>query len=673
MEYSLDDIKLAMSNAASAGDSAAVKKLEAYYKEVESASKDRSIEDIDAALAEADKANDFAAVSQLKDYRREVASKLAAAEPGTDTALRMGINAVSSLPEAFVDLPVAAANWMFDKTPPIELPVAALKKKVFNAVGVSPYSSGVVEDVAQFGIDALSGAMGAKALSKIPGAIGKAANWLSQTPFLQMTGGFGAGVGKEIASASGAPEWTGTLAGGFAAPAAVKSIGGVGKIAANAAKSITPSGRDDVAARIFYKSLINPANAEQRLEDFAKNAINGGAFFPGSIPITAEIASDPGLSSMIAGFRGNPNAIRMGYDQINNLRISESDAAIANALNNANRRTNIKAIDVLDRLDEITKQAKENFVAGKDLYSTPVDTSPVLKEIERLKNRYKNQGGIEAFLNDTEKTVRESTNFQHLWNARINVDDAVYGAVHNRESPLRAEAKHSYDVVGKEVRTAINNSLKKSLPDFEKYLRQSSFALNRGDAYRTGRALQDKLSSTGYHAAEGVGEATGAPVISASKAQNVAKTLTDLAGNDSRVAEKLTPWQRGALDKSLREIDRRSNLNLGRQQGSPTADVLSKGSLLGRDIVSGILGDTGSYKGLLRYGMEFLPDMANTNLLRIPEQDILRRIAEGYTDPSIGLKMIQRGKTLQRGPMDFSGATKDIAKTGLLSIIRGGN
>lgn len=602
-----------------------------------------------------------------------------------DAAIRMPVNAIASLPELAIDMPLKAGHWFgnkinkkFNRPQDDSLntrPVAAAKDAFLKQIGVNPKSSGALENIIQSGINAFTGAGEAKLL-------GKSAEWLAKNPGLQTIGAVGGSFSNEAAKSMDAPEPMqigAGLLGGLAAPMAVSAGRGIINGGDNIGKALlSDDGKSDIASRIFYKQLADPDKVIARLEEF-KNAgigpykpgFGSGSIIKNSSPITPEIASDVGLSTLQQGFRGNKLAKDLSLDQINNARIAESDKAITDLLNAVNRRTGGEGEDILNKLDQVNSTAYSKFNSGKDLQSVPVDVGPVNAQIDLLSQRYAGKPDIERFLQQTKDNIGTDPNFQKLWNARQTVDEQVYGAKNRRDNPLAPALIQNYDSTGKAIRTTMNDSLKQADPEFEDFLRRSAFANKMSDAIRTGRALQDKMTNSGFHAAEGLDE-VGAARIGANKVATNAKKLTDLAGNDTAIAEKLTPRQNKAFDDVLREINRRDALNLGANKGSPTGDILSRGGLLTDDLISSIVGDQVDSQGLLRHGLEAISKPLNgLGLLNIPERDILKKIGAAYIEPETALTMAKRGRDIQRGPLDLSKAAQKNLRAGLLGILQG--
>lgn len=615
-----------------------------------------------------------------------------------DAAVRMPVNALAALPEAVIDFPLTAGHWLGNQvnqrvlgrpadTEAATRPVAASKDAFLRSIGVNPKSTGALENMAQAGINALTGAGEANLLNKAAGAItprfGDVAGVFAKNPALQTTGALGGTFAGEVAKSEDLPEWAqiaATVGGGVAAPTIASAAGGIGKGFGNAARTVlTDGGKDGIAARLFYKGLADPDKVVRRLEAFQAAQGTGpwrpgygpGSILPGSTPITPEIASDVGLSAMQQAFRGNRLAQNLSLDQLKDARIAESDRAITDALNKANRRTGAGGEDALEKLNRIGSTSFNKFTTGKDLESVPVDVSGIHDEIDRLIRHYTGKPEIVQFLQGTKANIGDDPSFQHLWNARQTIDELIYGAKNKRDTPLASTLIKNYDSAGKSLRTSINDALKGADPEFSDFLRRSSYASKMSDAIKTGRELQDRMSLTGFHAAEGLDE-VGATKIGAGKAAVNARKLTDLAGNDSAIAEKMTQRQRDTFDNVFREINRRDALNLGTGSGSHTADIINRGGLLTDDIINSVLGNNPAGGSWLHHGAEaLLSPVHRLHITDGTEREILKRLGRAYTDPAFALEMAKKGATLQRGLMDLPGAASKSARSGLLGVLEG--
>lgn len=636
---------------------------------------------------------------QANDYEPQKQSWFAN-HPSLEQGVRSTTNMLSSVPEMLVDLPYQAMAWGDNKvrnafgmspyTGPTT-PVADAKRKWLESVGVNPNPANKAEEILQTGLNSAMGAgsaartAGSKLLDAVDPYTGanvssigsKAVDLFKSKPIAQAGGAITGAAAGEYARESGLPEWAQIAAnvGGNVAGSGMTGMAeGIGSGIGAAGKAmLSDAEKQAIAARAFYRQASNPDLVIDRLSNPALNR----EILPGSKPITAEIAQDPGLSSLNKAFGGNEIATSMGLDQINANRYADIANAANNALDVANRRNVLKGgQDVLNYLDSIKSKAYSKFADGKDLFNTPVDVAPVYDEIQNLKQQYAGRSSVEKFLTKTEKNLMPDGNdyqpFNRVWNARQDIDEKIYGV--KSDYTKAPSIKQTYDSAGKNIRSTINDELRNVDPEFDPFLRRYANASRYSDAIRTGRQLQNKLDLTQVGGASNATDLTGVNRMSAAKSKQIQDQLTDLAGNDTALASMLTPRQLRTFQNVNDEVKRSLGLELPRTGDSITANILTRGGLLSNDIIDDIIGaQQGSTPGLLRDLGQGISQFGNKIGITQPfERDVMSHVGKAAIDPNYALDLMQIGRNTARGPLNLKRNALDLSKAGLISALYNG-
>lgn len=266
-------------------------------------------------------------------------------------------------------------------------------------------------------------------------------------------------------------------------------------------------------------------------------------------------------------------------------------------------------------------------------------------------------------------------NFQRLWNARQELDNAIYGSWKDSDAATKKELAR----VGEELRGYMNQLLVEADPDFEPFLRRYSFAARMEDQLRLGRELTGKLQNASRNMPVD-DEMLGDRRLSAAKSENLHNKLyTEAQGELSHTGQKLSARQLKAIELANLEKQRGEWLNSGGSKvGSPTAPYFAEGKLLADDIVGGILGDklgpaVSGGKGGVFGGAWPRSVLGNTvgrlgdYAVRNEEQGIMRLLGRAYADPEFGLELLRLGKENVRPSVTLRGIRNDIGRTGGLA------
>lgn len=608
-------------------------------------------------------------------------------EDYTDMAVRMAARGITGLGELAIDMPLSAGQWVGNKIndaigqPHANFnthPVRSMTDAGLNAVGVNPQSSGAVENIAQAGISALTGAGEAKILGDAV---------MSAMPIRQTVGALTGSATNEAMKEADAPEWAQMIApvlAGMAGSNIAGAVGGIGKGVADAGKlAFSEEARREAAARAFYRQTTNPDLAIERL----KNPALRQQFVPNSSPITAEVAQDAGLAMLNKSVSGNPFAISQGVDQIGNQRISDLSHAVDSYLNRVNR-VRESGDDALTVLDKLKADKLSPFLASNDIRSIPVDGSGVIPTLEEQFANFSGNAKVEKFVEKTTKNLYpnakiervngelkileagDNPSFNQAWNARKGIDDLLYDKkIKFNSSP---EIRNAANVAGGAIRASINDALKQAVPDFEDVLGTLAKANKMQTALETGRGLQDKLKNSAITSVQNANDLTGVNKISAFQAMKIGKDLTNSRGQPSDLARNLTKSQREAFANVAQEMERSKALeSLGSAVGSPTASYIGRNGLLKNDILDSILGaQTGEKAGLLRMaGQSLGTPIEKMGLLNPLEESVMREIGKGMINPDHALGLLELGKLKQRGALDITGGLKNSSKAGLTGLL----
>lgn len=588
---------------------------------------------------------------------------------------RMSSNALSALPEFLIDLPLQSVGKMgnainratgYPANLPEPTPFKWAKEKYLQQFGVNPDPGSTTERIAQAGLNAATSA-GMAGASHLPSI-------LASLPSRQVAGAMSGVAAQEAAKESGAGETAQMIAnigGGFLGSNAMGMVEGAGKGIGNAGKVLlTEDGKDLVAARALYRQTTNPDLTIAALE----NPRLRQQYIKGSVPITAEIAQDPGISMLGKSFASNPVAIAEGLDQLHNQRLGDI-ANLTNDLLDKVNRVKPGGEDFLNKIGRIKKASVDKFEEGKDLSGTPVDVSGINRSIANQLDNFQGNSAIEAYLakvgaNITPNDPSAGANFRRVWNARKALDEDLYQTTSDPKA--HATLKDSMDVAAGNIRPSFNEALIQADPAFEDFLRRYAFASDLGTKIKTGRNIADKIKTSATTARSNAEDATGSRGVSAFQATKIGDMLTDVAGNPSELAGRLTKRQLAAFENIAKEQERAKALtSLGSSVGSPTASYIGRGGLLYQDVLDGIIGQQGgSGSSVPRMLLEGIgKGVGKTGLLDPMEAEVMRRIGAGAIDPDIALAMLKRGRDNALGPMNLGKSAYENSRVGLVQSL----
>lgn len=587
---------------------------------------------------------------------------------------RLATNAVAALPEFLIDTPLWATGRLgnsingllgYPQNLPEPTPVKDAKNKYLSMFGVNPNASGAAEKVAQAGINALTSA-GLSSGTALPSI-------LSSVPSRQVAGAVAGQSAAETAKAAGAGETAQALAnvaGGVLGTNVAGIVEGGAKGIGNAGKVLlTDDGKDLVASRALYRQTTNPDLTIDALE----NPNLRIEYLKGSKPITAEIAQDPGISMLGKSLGNNQVAVSLGLDQIHNQRLGDIASIASRQMDKANR-VNQSGEDILNKLRRIKQLSVQKFEDGKDLSGTPVDTSNINRVIANQMDNFQGNTSVENYLNkignSTSPDPSSLSNFRRVWNNRKAIDEELYNTT--SDPKVHAGVKDSMTVAAGNIRQPFNAALVDAYPDFQDFLRRYAFASDYENKLKTGRNIADKIKTSATTARQNANDVTGDRGISQFQATKIGDMLTDIAGNDSELAKRLTDRQLRLFKNIANEQERAKALtSLGASVGSPTASYIGRGGLLGNDIIDGIIGQQqGQKSGLVRMiGHGLGNAIGKTGLFDPAEEEIMRRVGAGMIDPDIALAMLKRGKENVKGPLDFGKTIKNNSEAGLIQSL----
>ena len=638
-----------------------------------------TLAEIETALHNADAAGDTEAATHLARVYRQMSAtpasdgKYQSHSPEFQQSARMTANAAAALPELLIDMPLSALKWGANKVNSLLgkpenstdiAPVKHSKDKFLEMIDVNPKSANKVEDIVQAALSAGTSAGTASAL-------GKLGQHLSQLPGAQIAGAVGGTLGGQIADESGLGSTghiIGSILGGVGGSGVAGMVGGALSGTNNLRKTLlTEEGQKAIAGRALYRQTTNPDQSIARLQrpELRKSNV------PGSVPITAEVANDAGLAMAAKGLGAHPLAIGEGMDQINQSRLGDIAHSVRDYLNKANRIGEPGSEDIMNKLDRIKSASYDKFATGKDLPAIPVNGQSVIDEIDKQLVKFKGNRAVTNFLTDAKSSAIDeggtATTFSQMWNARKGRDTELYKTTAKplSDSTVKGELK----IAGTAVRNAMNTALKDVDPEFADYLRRFSHAEQYKHSIGLGRQLAEKLQSGQITAARNAEDVTGANAISGFQAGKIGNALTDLAGNESGVAQKLTARQEKTFNDIALEMKRAGGLELGKQSGSGTSQNISRGNLIMNDILDGIAGQTNS-PGNTRMLFQGLGKTVEKFGLTAPlESKILRMMGEGLIDPDKGLSLLEIGKRSVRGPMNIKQNVVNLTRAGTLGAL----
>lgn len=255
--------------------------------------------------------------------------------------------------------PVMGSEWIMNRMEDVGIPA-----RTEAATGTGRVLSRIAEELGAAGTGGIAGATGRL------GAIGRA---MSEAPVTQMAAsgaaGLGAGLANEVAPGSQLAELAGALAGGLPVAAAGSVLNRVGaqarQFGQRAIDLFGPEGRQRLADTAVQRQMTNPDQVSGNIDQALQQR-----FLPGSEPIGADLAMDPGVSALTRTMSQNQQSPMLGqYTD----RMAANDQARRDALATVGGQTTPEAAGGViaqefgvghDAMREATRNAYQSVTAG---------------------------------------------------------------------------------------------------------------------------------------------------------------------------------------------------------------------------------------------------------------------------------------------------------------------
>jgi hypothetical protein len=372
---------------------------------------------------------------------------------------RAGISGLAALPNMVADPLVGLANRFGANLP---IPSEALDRTMTRAGlpepanGVERFSQAVSGGMMQPGmmakaIPSMGARLGTQVAASGAGAGGsEIAQESGADPMGQMLAGLGAGVGLPTAAAfSGAGARAGgRLMGGLVAP-------------------MTEEGRKNIAARILQQSASNPQTA-------AENLRTAPRYVSGVSPLTAELASDSGISGLSKNLRNQNPAVFADAEAAND---AARQAALQKSFGNA---TDLQMAE--QARDDITTPLRNAVFAD----AKPVNVKPITQAADSiLKNGSGKREGVSKAMTWVKGQLSGESNPERIYAVRQDLNDIIAGKMKDPE-------KASYQLAAKEliaVRGVLDHQIEKAAPGFTNYLKEYADRSTAIGAMKTGQEI----------------------------------------------------------------------------------------------------------------------------------------------------------------------------------------
>jgi hypothetical protein len=375
---------------------------------------------------------------------------------------RGAISGVAALPNMIADPLYSLANKFGAN---LSIPSQGLERTLTRAGfpepenGTERFSNAVVGGMVQpamlgKAIPAMAARMGTQTAAAAAGA--GSSNLAEQTgfgPTGQIIAGLAGGVGIPTAAAF-------TKAGGTAA----------GRLAGGLVAPLTKEGRNDIAARILQQSASDPQAA-------ASNIATAPRYVPGVNPLTAELANDPGISSLSKNLRNQNPAAFAGVDEAND---AARQAALAKSFGNA---TDLQMAQQA-RDDVTTPMRNAAFADAKK-----VDTRPIVNTATTItKSGAGGRQEVERAMAWVKDRLKGETDPERIYAIRQDINDIIAGKMRDPEKASFQLAAGQLNA----VKAVLDNQLEKSAPGFKNYLSQYADRSRTIDALGTGQDIIGK-------------------------------------------------------------------------------------------------------------------------------------------------------------------------------------
>lgn len=288
--------------------------------------------------------------------------------------------------------------------------------------------------------------------------------------------GAGAG-GSDLAKEAGfGPVGQGVagLGAGLLAPASVAAMNTAGSAAVRGvsglAAPLTEQGRRAIVARALQ-------NAAQDKGAAADNIAMAPSYVPGVKPTTAELANDPGISSLYKAVRNQNTAPFADVEAAND---AARQAGLARSFGNA---TDLQMANAAR--NEATAPLREAAFAN----GVKVDTRPIINSANTiLKGGAGARQGVQDAMNWVKSRLDGETDPQRIYAIRQDINDIIAGKMRDPE-------KSSYQLAAGQltaVRAVLDSQLEKAAPGFKNYLSQYADRSRPIDAMELGQDIAGK-------------------------------------------------------------------------------------------------------------------------------------------------------------------------------------
>lgn len=290
-----------------------------------------------------------------------------------------------------------------------------------------------------------------------PGLIRSGARIIGTGAAVGGLAGFGAGEGTPAEQAKSAA--TGALFGAGTAPLAPLAISG-GKGAYQAARPIiSRKARENIVGDILNKAATNPAAAQQSLR-------NPPTFVPGSYPMTAQAARDPGLAAL-------QTPVRSTMDDSNRIaqRLSEQNEARQSVLGRISGESPETIAYAERKRKAITDPMRERALDSSVISDEIIPSGYTLTVTKRIEDMLASPAGkrstVRKALNSAKGQIKQADNIRDLYEIRKDLRLAQLGKLSGPRSDLRFARKELGEII-EEIDTVIESAA----PGFRAYLKR---------------------------------------------------------------------------------------------------------------------------------------------------------------------------------------------------------
>nr|WP_228347054.1 hypothetical protein [Flagellatimonas centrodinii] len=374
--------------------------------------------------------------------------------------------------------------------------------------------------------------------------------------------------------------------------------GGVG-MAGALAQPLTESGQERIVGRLIEKFASDPQKLAQALRT------NSDELVPGSLPTLAEVASDPGISTLQRAMANNPE---MG--SVINERLMQNAGA---------RRMALQGLAGDDEALAAAKAARSSVASP--LYEAAAETvvqpDEVLGKLMSRPSVQKAMGEANRFMQEAGETIDEGVftgrQLQYIDQA---LSDAI-GAAGKKEQRLLLKTQS-------ELRGWMENNIPEYM-EAQKQFAELSKPINQ---MQVGQTLYEALAPelTNYGA---LGKETAATLARA--VRNASQTVKKSTGMRKDLKDVLTDDQYHLVENVLRDLSRKANADdLGRGPGSNTGQ-----NLVSQNVIRQALGPLGLPESFTEANamQRLVTPISKAYGLFGAEQQMQRRLADALVNP----------------------------------------